>query len=65
MYGVWDTENVCQVKERKSKDEGVDADDVDLTHEGKRVDDNQQWSQTDAFRYFRMEIYMYKRWEVL
>ena len=54
-----ETDTIREVKEKKSKAEGVNVDDVDLTHGGRRLDDDQQWVQTDAFGY--VEIYMYKR----
>ena len=55
-----DTDTIREVKEKKSKEEGVNVDDVDLTHGGRRLGDDQQWGQTDAFGYY-VEIYMYKR----
>ena len=55
-----ETDTIREVKEKKSKEEGVNVDDVDLTHGGRRLGDDQQWGQTDAFGYY-VEIYMYKR----
>ena len=55
-----DTDTIREVKERKSKTEGVDVDDVDLTHRGRRLDDDQQWWRTDIFDSMS-GIYMYKR----
>ena len=59
---MWDNDTVREVKESKSNEEGVDADDVDLALEGKRMDDNHQWQQTNVFddADFRW-IYMYRR----
>ena len=61
-YDVCETDTIRGVKEKKSKEEGVNVDDVDLTYGGRRLDDDQQWWQTDAFGY--VKIYMYKRWDV-
>ena len=49
---------VREVKERKSKEEGVDADDVDLVDgfHGTRLDDDGQWWQTN-----NVVLYMFKR----
>ena len=52
---------VREMKERQSKEEGVDVDDVDLTHQGTRLDDDQQWWQTDVFSYYDVYIHVYKR----
>ena len=60
-YDVWDTDTTREVKEKKSKEEGVDVDDVDLTHRGTRLDDDQPWWQTDVFFYYSAHISMYKR----
>ena len=57
---MWDTDTLKEVKEKKSKEEGVAVNDVDLTHEGTRLDDDQQWWQTNALHSLH-DIYMYKR----
>ena len=63
-YDVCDTDTIREVKEKKSKEEGVNVDDVDLTHGGRRLDDDQQWGQIDVFLYYVEYLYMYKRWDV-
>ena len=63
-YHDWDTTRVRAVKERASKQEGVDVDDADFVHKGTKLDDDHPWWQTGVFddrnRQFS-EIYMYRR----
>ena len=57
----WDYSTVKELKERKSKKEGLDVTAVDLVHEGKRMDDDKQWWETGAFDVYDFTIYMYSR----
>ena len=56
-YDLLNTDTIREVKEKKSKEEGVDVDGVDLAHDGRRLDDDQQWWQTGVYS----DIYMYRR----
>ena len=57
LYGVWDTGAVKEVKEKKSEEEGVDVDDMDIVLQGRRLDEDQQWWQAGVFDYAYFDMY--------